>query len=51
MRTVGTELVAMEVSSHALALHRVAAARFEVAAFLNLGRDHLDFHGTLEAYF
>lgn len=51
MRDAGTRLVAMEVSSHALALHRVAGARFSVAAFLNLGRDHLDFHGTPEAYF
>ncbi|HEX6852266.1 MAG TPA: UDP-N-acetylmuramoyl-L-alanyl-D-glutamate--2,6-diaminopimelate ligase [Candidatus Polarisedimenticolaceae bacterium] len=51
MRDAGTRLVAMEVSSHALALHRVVGARFAVAAFLNLGRDHLDFHGTPEAYF
>jgi UDP-N-acetylmuramoyl-L-alanyl-D-glutamate--2,6-diaminopimelate ligase len=51
MRDAGTEIVAMEVSSHALALHRVAGARFPVAAFLNLGRDHLEFHGGGEAYF
>ena len=51
MRDGGTEIVAMEVSSHALSLHRVAGARFPVAAFLNLGRDHLDFHGGSEAYF
>jgi UDP-N-acetylmuramoyl-L-alanyl-D-glutamate--2,6-diaminopimelate ligase len=51
MRDSGTEIVAMEVSSHALALHRVAGARFPVAAFLNLGRDHLDFHGSAGAYF
>jgi len=51
MRDAGTEVVAMEVSSHALALHRVAGARFPVAAFLNLGRDHLEFHGGLDAYF
>jgi UDP-N-acetylmuramoyl-L-alanyl-D-glutamate--2,6-diaminopimelate ligase len=51
MRDAGTEIVAMEVSSHALALHRVAGARFPVAAFLNLGRDHLEFHGGSEAYF
>jgi UDP-N-acetylmuramoyl-L-alanyl-D-glutamate--2,6-diaminopimelate ligase len=51
MRDAGTEIVAMEVSSHALALHRVAAARFPVAAFLNLGRDHLEFHGGVDAYF
>lgn len=41
---------AMEVSSHALALERVAGLRFDVAVFTNLTRDHLDFHGTLESY-
>jgi UDP-N-acetylmuramoyl-L-alanyl-D-glutamate--2,6-diaminopimelate ligase len=51
MREARTEIVAMEVSSHALALHRVAGARFPVAAFLNLGRDHLEFHGSSDAYF
>ena len=45
------DLVAMEVSSHALALFRVESARFRVAAFLNLSRDHLDFHGDEETYF
>jgi len=42
--------VAMEVSSHALALHRVDGIDFDVAVFTNLTQDHLDFHGTLEAY-
>ncbi len=51
MRDASVSIVAMEVSSHALALHRVAGARFPVAAFLNLGRDHLEFHGGSEAYF
>lgn len=46
----GIEAVAMEVSSHALALGRVAATSFDVAIFTNLGHDHLDFHGTIEAY-
>ncbi len=41
----------MEVSSHALALGRVWAVRFDVAIFTNLTRDHLDFHPTMEAYF
>jgi UDP-N-acetylmuramoyl-L-alanyl-D-glutamate--2,6-diaminopimelate ligase len=47
----GVEAVAMEVSSHALALHRVNGVRFDVAAFTNLGRDHLDLHESMEAYF
>ncbi|MGA8745558.1 MAG: UDP-N-acetylmuramoyl-L-alanyl-D-glutamate--2,6-diaminopimelate ligase [Solirubrobacterales bacterium] len=42
---------AMEVSSHALALHRCDSIRFEVALFTNLTRDHLDFHGSMEDYF
>jgi UDP-N-acetylmuramoyl-L-alanyl-D-glutamate--2,6-diaminopimelate ligase len=49
LRLGATHLV-MEVSSHALALARVEAVRFRVAAFTNLTRDHLDFHGTMEAY-
>jgi UDP-N-acetylmuramoyl-L-alanyl-D-glutamate--2,6-diaminopimelate ligase len=51
LRERGTQAVAMEVSSHALALGRVDAIPFAVAAFTNLGRDHLDFHGDEEAYF
>ena len=47
----GVQSVAMEVSSHALALHRVDGLRFAVGAFTNLSQDHLDFHGSLEAYF
>lgn len=43
--------VAMEVSSHALTLHRVDGTIFRVAVFTNLGRDHLDFHPSMEAYF
>jgi UDP-N-acetylmuramoyl-L-alanyl-D-glutamate--2,6-diaminopimelate ligase len=41
----------MEVSSHALALHRVDGVRYDVAAFTNLSQDHLDFHGSMEDYF
>jgi UDP-N-acetylmuramoyl-L-alanyl-D-glutamate--2,6-diaminopimelate ligase len=43
--------VAMEVSSHALALSRVDGIRFAAAVFTNLTRDHLDFHGDMESYF
>lgn len=46
----GADLVAMEVSSHGLVQHRVAALQFAAAAFTNLSRDHLDYHGTMEAY-
>ena len=47
----GTAAVAMEVSSHALAQHRVDGTWFEVAVFTNLTQDHLDYHGTMEDYF
>lgn len=47
----GARAIAMEVSSHALELNRVDGVRFDIAAFTNLSRDHLDFHGTMEAYF
>jgi UDP-N-acetylmuramyl-tripeptide synthetase len=50
MRDAGADTIAMEVSSHALALDRVGDVRFRVAALTNVTRDHLDFHGTLEAY-
>ncbi len=50
MRDRGVDLVAMEVSSHGLAMHRVDGTRFAVAVYTNLSRDHLDFHGTMEAY-
>jgi UDP-N-acetylmuramoyl-L-alanyl-D-glutamate--2,6-diaminopimelate ligase len=46
----GVARVAMEVSSHALEQSRMAAARFDAAVFTNLTRDHLDYHGTMEAY-
>jgi len=46
----GAQAVAMEVSSHALALHRVDDIDFKIGAFTNLTRDHLDFHGTTEQY-
>jgi UDP-N-acetylmuramoyl-L-alanyl-D-glutamate--2,6-diaminopimelate ligase len=51
MREHAVDVVALEVSSHALALGRVGGARFAVAAFLNLSNDHLDFHGDESSYF
>jgi UDP-N-acetylmuramoyl-L-alanyl-D-glutamate--2,6-diaminopimelate ligase len=50
LRAGGARAVAMEVSSHALHQHRVAALRFDTAVFTNLTRDHLDYHQTMEAY-
>jgi UDP-N-acetylmuramoyl-L-alanyl-D-glutamate--2,6-diaminopimelate ligase len=49
-RAGGTDFV-FEVSSHALALERVCGFQFHTAVFTNLTQDHLDFHGTMEAYF
>ncbi|MGI9577242.1 MAG: UDP-N-acetylmuramoyl-L-alanyl-D-glutamate--2,6-diaminopimelate ligase [Microthrixaceae bacterium] len=51
MRVRGVTHVAMEVSSHALDLARVDSVHFAAAVFTNLGRDHLDHHGSIEAYF
>jgi len=51
MRDDGVTDVAMEVSSHALALGRVAGTCFAVGAFTNLSQDHLDFHGSMEDYY
>ena len=49
-RDSGARAVAMEVSSHGLAQERVAAVRFRCALFTNLSHDHLDYHGSMEAY-
>jgi UDP-N-acetylmuramoyl-L-alanyl-D-glutamate--2,6-diaminopimelate ligase len=51
MREQGVTDVAMEVSSHALAMGRVDGLSFDVAAFTNLSEDHLDFHADMEEYF
>lgn len=51
LRQEGADAVLMEVSSHALVLGRADAIVFDVAAFTNFGRDHLDFHGDTESYF
>jgi UDP-N-acetylmuramoyl-L-alanyl-D-glutamate--2,6-diaminopimelate ligase len=50
LRDGGAAHVAMEVSSHALDQSRVSAVRFRTAAFTNLTRDHLDYHGTMDSY-
>ncbi|MEA2360745.1 MAG: UDP-N-acetylmuramoyl-L-alanyl-D-glutamate--2,6-diaminopimelate ligase [Solirubrobacteraceae bacterium] len=51
MLAAGDDAVVMEVSSHALALHRADAIHWTVAAFTNLTQDHLDFHADMEDYF
>jgi UDP-N-acetylmuramoyl-L-alanyl-D-glutamate--2,6-diaminopimelate ligase len=51
MRGAGVNAVAMEVTSHALALRRVDGLRFAAVGFTNLTRDHLDFHASLDEYF
>jgi UDP-N-acetylmuramoyl-L-alanyl-D-glutamate--2,6-diaminopimelate ligase len=50
MRDQGIRTVAMEVSSHALEQERVSGVRFAIAVFTNLSRDHLDYHGDMQAY-
>ena len=50
MAGAGVDAVVMEVSSHSLALDRVAACEFDVAAFTNVTQDHLDFHKTMDNY-
>ena len=51
MRNAGVEVVVMEVSSHALEQGRAVGCHLDVAAFTNLTRDHLDYHGDMESYF
>ena len=51
MRDAGVGTVAMEVSSHALEQHRVDGTHFAAVCFTNLSHDHLDYHGTMDAYF
>ncbi len=50
MLSRGDYAAVMEVSSHALALHRVDGCRFDIGVFTNLTQDHLDFHGDLKSY-
>ena len=51
MKKADVDVAIMEVSSHALAQHRVAGLDFDAAVFTNLTQDHLDYHGTMEEYF
>ena len=51
MRSAGCKAAAMEVSSHALTQSRVRGVEFDAAIFTNLTQDHLDYHGTMDAYF
>ena len=51
MRDAGVRYVIMEVTSHSLALCKVAPISFEIAVFTNLTEDHLDFHGNMEEYY
>jgi len=51
MRDAGCKTVAMEVSSHAIAQQRVRGIEFDAVVFTNLTQDHLDYHGSMEAYF
>ena len=51
MADAGVEYVVMEVSAHALAMHRLSGMRFAVAAFTNFSQDHLDYFGDMDTYF
>ncbi|MCL2204373.1 MAG: UDP-N-acetylmuramoyl-L-alanyl-D-glutamate--2,6-diaminopimelate ligase [Defluviitaleaceae bacterium] len=50
MHQMGVQDVIMEVSSHALALHKMEGLTFDIGVFTNLTQDHLDFHGTMQNY-
>ncbi|MEN8260953.1 MAG: Mur ligase family protein, partial [Pseudomonadota bacterium] len=50
LERLGAKAVAMEVSSHGLDQGRTQGVRFRAAVFTNITRDHLDYHGTMEAY-
>ncbi|WP_205341090.1 UDP-N-acetylmuramoyl-L-alanyl-D-glutamate--2,6-diaminopimelate ligase [Denitrificimonas caeni] len=50
LKNAGAKAVAMEVSSHGLAQHRISAVSVTVAVLTNLTRDHLDYHGSMQAY-
>ncbi len=50
MRDAGTEIAVLEATSHGLAQHRVTGCAFDIAVVTNITHEHLDFHGTYEAY-
>ena len=50
LKNAGAKVVAMEVSSHGLDQHRISAVTVAVAVLTNLSRDHLDYHGSMQAY-
>ncbi len=50
MRDAGTEIAVLEATSHGLAQHRVTGCAFDVAVVTNITHEHLDFHGSYEAY-
>jgi UDP-N-acetylmuramoyl-L-alanyl-D-glutamate--2,6-diaminopimelate ligase len=51
MKKAGCDSVVMEVSSHAIALHRILGIEFKISVFTNLTQDHLDFHHDMDSYF
>jgi UDP-N-acetylmuramoyl-L-alanyl-D-glutamate--2,6-diaminopimelate ligase len=51
MQKDGTDTVIMEVSSHALELHKTDPIHFDIGIFTGISHEHLDFHGTMENYF
>ncbi len=51
MADAGAEYVSMEVSAHAIAMHRLEGVHFETGCYTNLSQDHLDYFGTMERYF
>ncbi len=51
MADAGAEYVSMEVSAHAIAMHRLEGMKFETGCYTNLSQDHLDYFGTMERYF
>ncbi len=51
MADEGVDMVCMEVSAHAISMHRLEGVTYEAACYMNLSQDHLDFYGSMERYF